>query len=83
MDYHIRTPQQLAAALSSHRKTLTLSQRETAERIGLLTKTISKLENDPSSSSIESLFKITAALGLTITLSPKEDELHAAEHLEW
>ncbi len=79
MDYHIRTPQQLGAALRSHRKTLHLSQQETAEKIGLLTKTISKLENDPASSSIESMLKLIAALGLSLTLSPE----HTADDQEW
>ncbi|MCF7933948.1 MAG: helix-turn-helix domain-containing protein [Spirochaetia bacterium] len=79
MDYHIRTPQQLGAALSSHRKTLHLSQQETAEKIGLLAKTISKLENDPASSSIESMLKLISALGLSLTLSPE----HTTDDQEW
>lgn len=72
MDYYIRTMYQLSQALKSRRKETGLTQKETASKVGLLTKTISHLENSPSKSSIESLIKLLAALNLDLVLQPKD-----------
>ena len=69
----IRTPMQLAMVLNGQRKELELSQKEAAEKVGLLPKTISVLENDPERSKIESLFKLLSSLDIELVLQPKKD----------
>lgn len=68
----IRTPMQLAMVLNGYRKKLKLTQKEASEKVGLLPKTISALENNPEKSSLESLFKLISALGLELVLKPKK-----------
>lgn len=70
----IRTPMQLAMVLNGQRKELKLSQKEAAEKVGLLPKTISVLENDPERSKIESLFKLLSSLDIEMVLQPKKDD---------
>lgn len=60
-----------------------LSQTALAQRFGLKQKTISKFENNPGSSEIETMFKILAGLGLELVLVPREESAKETEHLEW
>lgn len=75
----IRTPMQLAMVLNGQRKELKLSQKEAAEKVGLLPKTISVLENDPERSKIESLFKLLSSLDIEMVLQPKKDNNSSPE----
>ncbi len=72
MRRRIRSPEELATYMRDFRGLEGLSQSELARRNGLMQKTISKLENSPGSSEIETLFKVLAALGLEL------NELHAS-----
>lgn len=83
MDYYIQTPEQLGAALQSQRKHLRISQKEAAAQVGLLPKTISNLENNTTTSSIESMFKLLSSLGMKIILIPKIDDNPQLNDLEW
>lgn len=66
---------QLATVLRNRRKSRGLSQDTAAKKVGLLPKTVSALENRPSSSSIESLLKLLSALDLELLVAPKEDAI--------
>ena len=67
------TPAQLAQVLRGFRKAARLAQREVATRGGLLQKTVSALESDPSSSSVETLYRLLSALSIELVLRSKGD----------
>ena len=71
MAFIVHTPTQLGRVLRGQRETLKLTQRQAAADVGLLPKTISRLERDPSTSAIDSLFKLLSALQLELVLQPK------------
>jgi HTH-type transcriptional regulator/antitoxin HipB len=71
MEQTIRTPMQLAKVLHGNRKKLKFTQKQAGEKVGLLAKTISAMENSPENSSIATLFKLLAALELELVLRPK------------
>lgn len=73
MDYVIIIPPHVGKALRSQRKTLHLSQKQAAEKSGLLQKTVSLIERDPERASVESLFKLINALDLSLTLTQKRE----------
>jgi HTH-type transcriptional regulator / antitoxin HipB len=77
------TPSQLGAVLRGHRQTLALTQREVASKVGLLQKTVSAVEIDPSSSSIATLFKLLSALDLEMVLEPKKQVSGSPKASEW
>lgn len=81
MNVKIRTTDQLAKVIQDIRKQKGLTQKQITDRVGLLAKTISALENSPNGVSIASLFKLLSALDLEITLQPKV--LDAASRGEW
>ena len=66
------TPDQLAAVLRGQRQLLGLTQTQAGARVGLLQKTVSALESDPSGSSIASLYKLLSALKLDLVLEPRD-----------
>lgn len=71
MSNKVRTTHQLAMVLQGHRKQSRLTQKQTADKVGLLAKTVSALENEPDSVTISSLFKLLSALDLEMVLQPK------------
>ena len=83
MDLHASTCDQLAAVLKGRRHTLGLSQRDTGSQVGLLQKTVSALETDPSGSSITSLYRLLSALDLELVLRPKTSNLSSDNAPEW
>ena len=83
MDLHASTSDQLAAVLKGLRHTLGLSQRDTGSQVGLLQKTVSALETDPSGSSITSLYRLLSALDLELVLRPKTSNLSPDDAPEW
>lgn len=68
------TPDQLAAVLRGQRQALGLTQTEAGAGVGLLQKTVSALETDPSGSSLASLYKLLSALKLDLVLEPRDAE---------
>ena len=80
MDYIAHTPMQLGKVLRGQRKTINASQRDVGAAVGLLPKTISKLELDPETATLESLFKLLSALQLELVVRSRPQE---APHREW
>jgi len=72
MEYLIFTDFQLAKSLKNRRIELKLTQKAVAEKVGLLPKTVSALENNPEKCSVESLMKYLSALDLHIVLKTKD-----------
>lgn len=77
----IRSAKDLALHLNDKRKQLKMSQSEVADLVGLKQDTISKFENSPDNSRIDTLFRILSALNLNISLVEKNQETH--EEIEW
>jgi HTH-type transcriptional regulator / antitoxin HipB len=77
------TPSQLAAVLRGRRQALGLTQREAGGKVGLLQKTVSGLESDPSGSSVASLFRLLSALELDLVLDPRQPSRTAPVGQEW
>ena len=72
MENLVSTAFQLAQILRNRRKSLKMSQKEIASKIGILPKTVSALENFPERCSVESLIKYFSALELEFMLKTKE-----------
>lgn len=81
MNHPIRTTQQLAMVLQGYRKQSGLTQKQAGNKVGLLPKTISRLESNPDDSGIASLFKLLSALDLELLLRPKNSK--SASREEW
>lgn len=74
------TPRQLGQILRGQRKSQALTQQEAAHLVGLLPKTISKLELDTATSTIESLYKLLSALQLELVVQSRSQ---ASSGKEW
>jgi HTH-type transcriptional regulator/antitoxin HipB len=77
----LNSAKDLALYLNDQRRQLKMSQSEVADLVGLKQDTISKFENSPDNSRIDTLFRILSALNLNMTLIQKEQETH--EEIEW
>lgn len=77
----IRSSKDLALFLNDKRKQLKMSQSEVADLVGLKQDTISKFENSPDNSRIDTLFRILSALNLNISLVEKGQKTQ--EEIEW
>lgn len=75
-----RTPKQLGQILKGQRQSQALTQQMTADRVGLLPKTVSKLELDTQTSTIASLYKLLSALELELVVQTKSQ---ASPGKEW
>lgn len=51
-----------------------LTQKTAGEPVGLLPKTVGRLEGTPERSTVESLFKLLSALNLELVIRPKSDQ---------
>lgn len=74
MDSTIRTPAQLAQVLRGQRMAQGLTQKAAGEPVGLLPKTVGRLESAPDRSTVESLFKLLSALNLELVIRPKSKQ---------
>ena len=83
MDYLITTNTQLAHTLRKRRKTSGESQSRAANRSGLLSKTISLLENHPEKCSVDTLMKYLSFLNLEIVLRDKPIDITVNGIEEW
>ena len=79
MNYTAHTSKQLGQVLRGQRKSQKLTQKEAAQVVGLLPKTISKLELATETATIESLFKLLSALQLELVVRSKSPESAAKE----
>ncbi len=67
----VLTANQLGKVLKGYRREQKLTQTATGETVGLLQKTVSRLERDTETASIESLFKLMSALNLEMRINRK------------
>ena len=65
----LNTPQTLAAVIRDQRKTQQLTQKETADRVGIKQTTVSGFENNADQCKIETLFKLLSALDLELHIT--------------
>lgn len=77
----ISSAKDLALYLNDQRKQLKMSQSEVADLVGLKQDTISKFENSPNNTRVDTLFRILSALNLNMILIEKEQESH--KEIEW
>ena len=71
MNYTVHIPRQLGQVLKGQWKSQKLTQKDAAQTVGLLPKTVSKLELATETSTIESLFKLLSALQLEFVVRSK------------
>ncbi len=71
MDYPIRTIPQLGKILKALRNEDGLTQRDVAEKSGLLQKTVSLMEREPDRATVQSLFALISALDATLVIRPR------------
>ena len=69
--YIVATPAQLGQVLKSARTAADLSQVALGQRVNVLQKTVSALENNPAGAQTETVFKILSALNLELVLRRK------------
>ena len=74
MNYTAFTPDQLGKVLRGQRKLQMLTQKVAAQAVGLLPKTVSRLELSTETATIESLFKLLSALQLELVVRSKSQE---------
>ncbi|MCW7548350.1 helix-turn-helix domain-containing protein [Photorhabdus sp. APURE] len=67
----ITSSKMLALAMREARKKSKLTQRETADRVGMKQSTVSGFEKYPEGSKIETLFKLLSALELELRVSER------------
>lgn len=79
MDYTAYTPKQLGQTLRGQRKSQQLTQKDAAQMVGLLPKTVSKLELATETATIESLFKFLSALQLELVVRPRSPDARTKE----
>ncbi|MBP6597206.1 MAG: helix-turn-helix domain-containing protein [Arenimonas sp.] len=77
------TPEQLAAILRGRRQSNGLTQRQAGAQVGLLQKTVSSLETEPSGSSIASLYKLLSALELDLVLEHRPSGVREPKASGW
>lgn len=68
MNYPIKTLGQLRPLLQGFRKSAGLTQAQLAERLGVTQQTYARFEADPSTASVERLFRVMRVLGIELTL---------------
>lgn len=79
MSYTVHTPRQLGQVLKGHRRSQHLTQAEASKAVGLLPKTVSKLELDPDTATLESLFKLLSALQLELVVRSRSSQSTSRE----
>jgi len=65
----LNTPQTLATVIRDQRKAQKLTQKETADRVGIKQTTVSGFENSPDQCKVETLFKLLSALDLELHIT--------------
>ncbi len=82
-EYVVQTPAQLGPVLAGARRSRKLTQKSAGDLVGLLPKTISRLETSPEGSSLASLFRLLSALELEMVLRPKKPSGEKNLSAEW
>ncbi len=79
MSFTVQTPEQLGPVLKGLRKKQKLTQQEVGNAVDMLPKTVSKLELNPESATVESLFKLLSALQIEVVLQSRRQETSTRE----
>jgi len=69
VNYPVKTLGQLRPLLQGFRKSAGLTQAAMAERLGVTQQTYARFEADPSTASLERLFRVMRILGIELTLN--------------
>jgi HTH-type transcriptional regulator/antitoxin HipB len=69
----ITSAKQLSAYLRDARLSQKLSQGKVADKVGIRQDTVSSFELNPESTKLDTLFKILAALELSLDIKPRTD----------
>ena len=69
----VTSAKQLSACLKDARRLQKLSQGKVADKVGIRQDTVSSFEINPESTKLETLFKILAALELSLDIKPRTD----------
>ncbi len=69
----VTSAKQLSACLKDARRLQKLSQGKVADKVGLRQDTVSNFEINPESTKLDTLFKILAALELSLDIKPRTD----------
>ena len=75
----VHTPEQLGPVLKGLRKAQNLTQKEVGAAVDMLPKTVSKLELEPDTATVDSLFKLLSALELEVVLQSRQQESSSRE----
>lgn len=67
-EYRITDPNQLAVVLRSFRRARKLTQAKLAERLGVAQQSYARMETQPAATSVSSLMKMLAVLGVDLVL---------------
>jgi HTH-type transcriptional regulator/antitoxin HipB len=78
MNYTIHLVQQFGPVLKGIRKKSGLTQKQVAEKVGLLPKTISALEAGSPRSTLDSLVTLLGAYGYTLEIVEKVEDSPSA-----
>lgn len=79
MSYTVHTLEQLGPVLKGLRKAQNLTQKEVGDAVDMLPKTVSKLELEPDTATVDSLFKLLSALQLEVVLQSRQQESSTRE----
>jgi HTH-type transcriptional regulator/antitoxin HipB len=79
MSYTVHTLEQLGPVLKGLRKEQNLTQKEVGAAVDMLPKTVSKLELEPDTATVDSLFKLLSALQLEVVLQSRQQESSTRE----
>jgi HTH-type transcriptional regulator/antitoxin HipB len=75
-DYHIRTPDQLKAALRALRRAQGFSQSQFGRKVGLSQERISAIENHPERVTTDQLLTLLMALGVELVIKPRSTQVN-------
>ena len=67
----VYSPESLAVAMLSARKKKKMTQTEAGDLVGVLQKTVSAFENNPSTTKLHTLFSLLAALNLDLYITQR------------
>ena len=73
MDQIIYSPQSLGSALKRQRKIKNLSQKQAGDAFRLNQTTVSSIEQGAPGTRLENLFRMLAALDLTMVIRPRKE----------
>ncbi|MCC2666789.1 MAG: helix-turn-helix domain protein [Gammaproteobacteria bacterium] len=80
MDQIVYSPKSLGSALKRQRKAKKLSQKKAGDAFKLDQTTVSSIEQGAPGTRLETLFRMLAALDLTMVIKPKKETIMKGDH---